>query len=552
MEASPAQLIEFFNGFKQSVIPLFQRPYEWKQREWEALWQDILERYQAEKDFSHFMGAIVTMPAKSVPVGVSKYMVIDGQQRLTTLSLLLCAIRDALPSEARQYRNRIQNHYLTNDGYEDWEYLKVLPTQSDRTDFRLLVLSQSPDESSNIFAAYRYFRKQLGGKDGDGESIDPKRVLETLERRLAVVSINLGESDDPYLIFESLNFKGSPLTQADLVRNYFLMRFPVSDQQRIYDEIWLPMQQRLGAHLTEFIRQFLMREGEEVLKGEIYAVLKKGLAELEGSAVEERLIVMNIFSVYYLMLVQPEHEPLPTLRSRLSRLVRWELATCNPLLLRLYESHDKGTLSDKGIVEAVRVIESFAVRRAICEVPTNQLKKIFLQLAKGYREQDTVTWLRNELASGSHGARWPKDDEFKEAWSRYRAYSPSRIDRCKLILEAIEEQFGHKEPADLSSATVEHIMPVTLTDTWLDMLGNYAEEIHALYLHTIGNLTLTGYNPELSNSPFAEKKVRYAESHLELNKHFCELDTWSATEIQSRSDALWERARQIWVGPVDS
>lgn len=216
MEASPAQLIEFFNGFKQSVIPLFQRPYEWKQREWEALWQDILERYQAEKDFSHFMGAIVTMPAKSVPVGVSKYMIIDGQQRLTTLSLLLCAIRDALPSEARQYRNRIQNHYLTNDGYEDWEYLKVLPTQSDRTDFRLLVLSQSPDESSNIFAAYRYFRKQLGGKDGDGESIDPKRVLETLERRLAVVSINLGESDDPYLIFESLNFKGSPLTQADL------------------------------------------------------------------------------------------------------------------------------------------------------------------------------------------------------------------------------------------------------------------------------------------------------------------------------------------------
>jgi hypothetical protein len=165
MEASPAQIIEFFSGFKQSVIPLFQRPYEWQDRHWGTLWQDVLERYEAEKDLSHFMGAIVTMPAKSVPVGVSKHMVIDGQQRLTSIAVLLCAIRDELPADAMQ-KKRIQNHYLTNDGYEDWENLKILPTQlsGDRSVFRTLVRSEATDGASNIFSSYKYFRERLKGK----------------------------------------------------------------------------------------------------------------------------------------------------------------------------------------------------------------------------------------------------------------------------------------------------------------------------------------------------------------------------------------------------
>jgi hypothetical protein len=552
MEASPAQIIEFFNGFKQSVIPLFQRPYEWKEREWNTLWQDVLERYEAEKDLSHFMGAIVTMPAKSVPVGVSKYMVIDGQQRLTTIAILLCAIRDELPEDAKPQKNRIQNHYLTNDGYEDWEYLKILPTQlsGDRAVFRILVLAEASDWASNIFAAYKYFRGRLKGKTSEGEPIDLKRLLEVIERRLTVVSINLGESDDPYLIFESLNFKGSPLTQADLVRNYFLMRFTVSEQQRVYDQLWMPMQQRLDAHLTEFMRQYLMKDGEEVVKAEIYPALKKRVAELDSPAVESQLKAMSMFSEHYLRLVKPDEEANLAVRRYLLRLQRWDLTTAHPLLLRLYDSWRREKLTAGHLVECLRMIESFAVRRAVCEVPTNQLKRIFLQLAKGFKEDDTVAWLQSDLASGSHGARWPKDEEFRVAWESYRAYNPSRIDRCKLILEALEEHHNHKEPADLANATIEHVMPVTLSDEWLQMLGEKPDEVHARHLHTIGNLTLTGYNSELSNSPFAQKKVLLGQSHYELNKYFTNQAIWGADQILARSKALCERAREIWPRPA--
>jgi hypothetical protein len=551
MEASPAQIIEFFNGFKQSVIPLFQRPYEWKEREWSTLWQDVLERYEADRDLSHFMGAIVTMPAKSVPVGVSKYMVIDGQQRLTTLAILLCAIRDELADDAKPQKKRIQNHYLTNDGYDDWEYLKILPTQlsGDRAVFRTLVLAETTDGASNIFTSYKYFRSRLKGKTTEGETIDPKRILEVIERRLAVVSINLGESDDPYLIFESLNFKGSPLTQADLVRNYVLMRFTVNEQQRVYDQLWMPMQQRLDAHLTEFMRQYLMKDGEDVIRAEIYPALKKRVAELDSPAVESQLKAMNEFSEYYLRLVKADTEVNPAARRYLMRLQRWDLSTAHPLLLRLYDAMRRNRLAATDFVECLQLIESFAVRRTVCDVPTNQLKRIFLQLAKSIDEDDTVTWLRSDLASGSLGARWPDDGEFKVAWESYRAYNPSRIDRCKLILEALEESYNHKEPAELDGATIEHVMPVTLSQHWRATLGDEAEETHVRYLHTIGNLTLTGYNSELSNLPFDRKKDLLAQSHYELNKCLADQPAWGAAQILTRSKDLWQRARQVWPHP---
>ncbi len=161
----------------------------------------------------------------------------------------------------------------------------------------------------------------------------------------------------------------------------------------------------------------------------------------------------------------------------------------------------------------------------------------------------TLRWLRSELASGSHGARWPKDEEFQLAWQSYRAYNPARIDRCKLLLEALEEHHKHKEPTEPTSATIEHVMPVTLSDDWWKVLGDKAEEIHTLYLHTIGNLTLTGYNSDMSNSPFLQKKAWLNQSHFELNKYFADKLTWGAEEIVARSKALWERAREIWPPP---
>jgi uncharacterized protein with ParB-like and HNH nuclease domain len=261
MEATPTQIINYFSGFKQNVVPLFQRPYTWSERQWRTLWEDIVAFYGRggiDSKSTHFMGAVVTMPARSVPVGVSKFLVIDGQQRLTTIATLLCAIRDDLNTADQVPKRRIQNHYLTNDGYEGLDFFKLLPTQGDRAAYSPLVQNSTAELPDSQFKkSYDFYRRRLKDRDDDGNPLDAKRILEIVETRLMVVMINLGDNDDPYLIFESLNFKGSPLEQADLVRNYFLMRFPVTDQPGVYDGLWLPMQTRLGPSLTEFMRHFL-------------------------------------------------------------------------------------------------------------------------------------------------------------------------------------------------------------------------------------------------------------------------------------------------------
>jgi uncharacterized protein with ParB-like and HNH nuclease domain len=243
MEARPCQILELFNGAKQYIVPLFQRPYEWEQKHWEDLWSDLLEQYEApdpeqevlkpSKVTTHFTGAIVTAPVRSVPVGVAKHLVIDGQQRLTTIAILICAIRSFVDSDTPKYRKLTR--LLVNEDEEGLDYYKLLPTQPDRAAFQALVQQKSPIES-RCSAAFEFFKAKLRGFDTGGERIDLDCITEAVQSRLTVISINLGDADDPYLIFESLNAKGARLTQADLIRNYLLLRLRSEDQQRAYEE----------------------------------------------------------------------------------------------------------------------------------------------------------------------------------------------------------------------------------------------------------------------------------------------------------------------------
>lgn len=268
MEASPAKVIQYFNGEKQNLIPLFQRPYSWKQNNWQTLWDDIMVQYDLDNTSSHFMGAIVSVPARSVPVGVSKFLIINGQQRLTTISLLLCALRDSVDENSAA---RVQEVYLINKFREPEDTLKFTPTQADRENYTSIVMRKplGPD-ASLLTKAYQFFKDKLSnGIDPNGEKVQPSKVLATLEHTLQVVMINLGEADDPYLIFESLNFKGEPLTQADLVRNYILMQFrhSISDggeQKRIFTDYWRPLENQMGSQLTEFLRYYAMRHGDNI------------------------------------------------------------------------------------------------------------------------------------------------------------------------------------------------------------------------------------------------------------------------------------------------
>lgn len=549
MEARPCQILEFFNGTKQMLVPLFQRPYEWGPKEWEALWADLLEQYERlEEDSiaSHFTGAIVTAPARSVPVGVSKYLVIDGQQRLTTIAVLICAIRSFLDLNTPKYRKLTR--LLVNEDDEGLDYFKLLPTQPDRLAFEVLVCQKIlPD--TRFTKAFAFFREKLKSTDSDNAPIDLERLWEAVQARLTVVAIHLGDTDDPYLIFESLNAKGAPLTQADLIRNYLLLRLHSSEQQKAYEAAWLPMQNLLpGEHLTEFMRQFLMMSGEEVAKSAIYTVLKKRLMSVPDAAIADELRRMQQASKLYAQIVGLTIPAEASFADGLARLRRWEVSTANPFILKLLVLHSLGRASSEDVVACLGIVESFAVRRAVCAVPTNQLKRIFLSVTKEMPDMSVSAWLSQTLAAGASGRRWPKDEEFKDGLLRYRAYAPP-LDRCKFILESLEGHNGHKEPVSFSNATIEHVMPQSLNDEWRAMLGNDANEIRERWLDLLGNLTLTAYNGELSNSKFSKKRQLLADSHFEMNKWIAAQEAWTEVELRKRTELLFSQAKEIWVRP---
>lgn len=549
MEARPSTIIEFFNGARQMLVPLFQRPYEWGKREWQTLFDDVMEQYErsdADSAGAHFTGAIVTAPARSVPVGVSKFLVIDGQQRLTTLAIILCALRSLVPRDSRTY-NRLTN-LLINQDEDGLDFYKLLPTQLDRTAFQALV-DNVPHGASRFHEAFDYFRDRLRGRDSDDESIDLERMVQTVQHRLMVVSIHLGDADDPYLIFESLNAKGMPLEQADLIRNYLLLRLPVADQERVYNLHWLPMQRTLARdRLSEFMRHHLMLSGDDVAYGAIYASLKKRLLSVPDRAVAETIADMQREAELYAALVGVGAHASASIGAALVRWRRWEIATADPLILKLLVLHSESKLPERAVIECMAMVESFVVRRLICGVPTNQLKKIFLRLTRDCSVEDVPAWLSSRLAAGVAGARWPKDDELREAIPRYRAYSAS-LDRCRYLLERLELSHGHKEPASFVEATIEHVMPRSLTDEWRTMLGAEHDAVHERMLDTLPNLSLTAYNSELSNHSFEKKRELLRESHFEMNKWIAARERWTEVELGARAEVVFEALRAIWPRP---
>jgi len=551
MEASPAKVIQYFNGEKQNLIPLFQRPYTWKENNWQSLWNDVMVQYDLGESGTHFMGAIVSVPALAVPVGVSKYLIIDGQQRLTTVSLLLCALRDCLEANPAA---RIQEVYLTNRFREVEDTLKFVPTQADRDVYREIVLDRKiPTTDCLMVQAYHFFKNQLlTGSDANGDPVIPGKVLTTLEHCLQVVMINLGSDDDPYLIFESLNFKGQPLTQADLVRNYLLMRFRHSistggEQERVYSKYWQPLEKILGDNLTEFLRHYSMKDGDDIKQGGIYAAVKIKLKSMETpQAVETEVHSMQRFGEFYatiLCLIQDQDK---AIRDRLENITDLKVTTSYPLLLRLFDARQTKQIDSAELEKCLGLIESFIVRRAVCGVPTNALNKLFIQWAKSFPDTDHAQWLRDSMSSGGVGRRFPKDAEFAGAFLNQPQY---RRGTTRFILCRLEKSFEHRERVDLSTATIEHVLPQTLNQEWREDLGPESEEIHATLLDTFGNLTLTAYNAELGNLPFSAKKLKLRNTHIELNRWILEQENWRATEIEGRAKQLLDKANQIWPSP---
>lgn len=550
MKASEAAVRVLLEGQTQFIVPLFQRPYSWDRPKWETLWLDIIETYQAGPGAEHFLGSIVTKSLPGTPEGVSPFLLIDGQQRLQTITILLAALRDACKSAAPELSEKIESLYLKNRFVSELSAFKVLPTQTDRAPYFAIIQGVAVDASeSAIGKAYRFFRSRIASTPDDGPALDPKRLEQTVLSALSLVSITLGQEDNEYRIFESLNAKGMPLKQVDLIRNYVLMRLPLPEQETIYHGVWRPLEQMLGENLEAFFRYEYMSGGSFVREGDVYYAWKVTLEKLDKTSLIEKLRDLLRRGKFYSRIVEPKDEPNAAIRKALIRLRRWGSQTIHPFLLFAYDEYDAGGLDAQGFASLLQIMESFLVRRLFADVPTNTLNRLFLRLSAQLPED--VGLLEGTVAVLSEpGRRWPADEEFRQAVARYPLYLDSRPDQRRLVLETLEESYGHKEPPALETTTIEHVMPQTLTDAWRKILGPEAERVHAKLLHIVGNLTLTGYNPELSNSPWSDKRILLASSHLEMNKAIASHDSWGEPEIMARAHQLAERCIIAWPGPI--
>lgn len=540
MQASETKLQPIIEGTKQYVVPLFQRSYSWDKKEWEILWSDLSDLCKADKPRTHFIGSIVTMPTVSVPEGVTKYLLIDGQQRLTTIFILLSFLRDRAEENGdKELSEEITNTLLANPYKKDSDYYKLLPTQIDRVSFQNLVKLRKPCDQDQISKAYIFFRRKFQQSD-----IEIQTLKKVISNNLSVVSVVLGIDDDPHLVFESLNAKGRLLTQSDLIRNFFFMRIHISEQEEIHSKYWMPMQDSLDTNLTEYIRHFLMKDGSWVKESDVYFALKERIGD---KAALEYLKDISHFSEYYKKLLCPEkYERDVAIRKALSRINRIGLTTTYPFLLSCYGAYDRDLMPHGQFLDVLSTLENFIIRRFICNVPTNQLNKIFPPLYSQVQSRTIGSFVEG-LQKILQTKDYPKDAEFKARLSDACLYgSNDRVAKAKLILETIEETYNHKEVVDFQKLTVEHIMPQKLNDVWKSCLGKDWEQTHELHKHVIGNLTLTGYNSELSNAPFERKKVLLNESHLEINKYFEDKVTWSKDEIDWRSDTLADIILKVW------
>jgi uncharacterized protein with ParB-like and HNH nuclease domain len=557
MKASETEFKKIIEGTTQFFVPHYQRPYSWLPKQWQQLWEDLMslteDRTNSAPDAikpTHFIGSMVTIPGTSVPQGVAKYVLIDGQQRVTTLMILLAAIRDlARESGDTRRAEMVHNLYLTNQYQEKLEHYKLLPTQgddpgsSDRVAFIRLL---SPSEGSRVpehlaTSAYEFFAKKIRLPSTPNVEV----LIEAVTTGLVLVSIVLDRDDNPYTIFESLNAKGKPLSQADLIRNYFFMRIDQSKHDHVYHQHWQPMERMLSdTSMTEFFRQYLMRDGTLVKIDAVYVELKRH-TDRRATPPIEQLQELHQYAGYYSRMAHPELETNLQVRRALTNLQRLNFGVTASFLLSLYNDYATEKISPAIMAQALSIVENYLLRRFACGMPTNTLNKIFPSLYRQSREDGKFNIDRFKTLLAEKG--YPTNEEFRQRIADVRMYGGGdRRDKTKFILDRLEESFEHKEPVDTKPLTIEHVMPQTLSPAWIKALGPDVDEHYDIYLHRIGNLTLTGYNAEMSNAPYNEKREKLVNSHIELNRHFRTIDAWTFDAIESRSQALAERALAVW------
>ncbi len=555
MDALKGNIFSILNGNKQFQIPVYQRFYSWDIEQCKRLWNDIVEMQKKDKQ-GHFVGSIVNIAEKAMPTGVQSYMIIDGQQRMTTLTLLLIALRDfamAHPEDTTINYKRIDNMLLKNEYESGMDQYKLLLTETDR-EVLISLIERKPipeDVISRIVNNYNFFVEKIAKKE-----ITPAEVYESIGK-LQIVNITLDRSvDDAQAIFESLNSTGKELSESDLIRNYILMGLEPGDRDYIYSHLWRPMETLFGYEnqsvtMDKFFRDYLTMKLARIPKMDnVYGEFKAYHLNCEFSTTQDFSQDLYKYAKYYTDIVfNRSHNPILTAIYKDINALRMEVAY--PFLLKVHSDCEAGIITQDHLIEIMNMCISYVFRRAICDIPTASLNKTFATLRNEIRQDDYLNSVKAFFILRDDYKEFPSDEKFTTAFTSRDIYNM----RTRNFILSKLENFESKGRVIIENHTIEHIMPQNsdLRAEWKTMLGDNWKEIQKKYLHTIGNLTLTAYNSELSDRPFIEKmniEGGFKQSALRLNAFVVTLNKWSETEIQERAKLLAEKAKKIWAYPV--
>ncbi|HKO62105.1 MAG TPA: DUF262 and DUF1524 domain-containing protein [Pyrinomonadaceae bacterium] len=558
VKATETKFLPFLQGIKQFIIPIYQRTYSWNLSQCRQLWDDITRAGADESLSAHFVGSIVYIERGLYQVSaVPQLLVIDGQQRITTVSLLLSAFGKVI--EERQAvldisRKKVSNYYLINPDEEADLHYKLVLTQSDKETLKSIIDDRDPPTvpSIRLKENYRFFLEQLRTP-----ALDLNVVYQGLGKML-VVDISLDrERDNPQLIFESLNSTGLQLSQADLIRNYILMGLETQDQNDLYTRYWFPMEQSFGhaaehaAPFDRFVRDYLtIKTGTIPNIGDVYSVFKTYVQSQVGLSIHEVLADIYRYSKYFVRLAfhRDKDEEINEVLNDINTL---RVDVAYPFLMEVYDDYDNAHLDRSEFLEILKLVESYVFRRVICGVLTNSLNKTFANLMKEINKDAYLESLKAAFSNKESYRRFPTNGEFMREFVVKDVYS---LRNRNYLLRKLENN-GRKEKIEVESYTIEHIMPQKplLSAEWQRDLGPVWREIQLKYLHTMGNLTLTGYNAELGDRSFREKqsmKGGFADSPLQLNRGLADLERWDETAIHQRALSLAQHAVEIWAYPA--
>lgn len=566
LQAGETTLNKLLNTSRQFIVPIFQRNYSWQKSQYEQLWFDILRASKFKEKQNHFIGSIVYIDMGTPAGRPQQLLLIDGQQRLTTISILLCAIKDYVQKFNLETNlinlAKIKNQFLYNSDEIDEDRYKLLLNVQDKETYIKLIdntIFTVNKPATNIIKCYEFFYERIEDFIKQYGQIDE---IYAGIFKLSLVSISLDkDSDNPQMIFESMNSTGKDLSQTDLLRNYLLMDLTPEKQTRLYKTYWKSMEELFGEDIYKndvnkfdyFIRDFLTLKSDTGYICKINNVYENFKRYYLDNNCEKFAVLKDLFTYakYYacIDLLQENDDELKLYWQEFKKL---DSHVVYPFLLKLYDDYSCQILIKEDFKKILQVVISYLWRRAICEIPTNSLSKTFATLYQAVDKDDYVNSVIKAFVFKSSYKRFPSDYEVREKLQTKDIY---HFRLRKYLLEALENYY-HKEPIDLNTAkyTIEHIMPQNIEHnlSWQQMLGEDWQEVHSLYLHSLGNLTITGYNAEMSNKSFVEKvngESGFKHSHLKLSESIAQCDVWNKKAIQRRTNILTDIILKIWKYP---